>query len=134
AQHLRELLEVRAEPDELLTDVGLLRPDRRLAEDPPLVDRRLAEERPDPLPQPRLAPLDGGGHARLDQVRLRPEVRGELLELGAERLALRRAPQDELVERARQRVREDRPGGVGGGRVRLDTAWPVLSDALARAL
>src|SRR5207249_3881702 len=51
AQHLRELLEVRAEPDELLTHVGLLRPDRHLAEDPPLVDRRLAEERPDPLPQ-----------------------------------------------------------------------------------
>src|SRR2546428_649894 len=44
-EHERALLEVRAEPGELLAHVGLLRPDRHLAEDPRLVDRRLAEER-----------------------------------------------------------------------------------------
>src|SRR3989449_8202776 len=114
-----ELLEVRAEPRQLLAHVGLLRPDRHLAENPPLVNRRLAEERADPLAEPLLPARHGAGYARLDQVHLGPELRRESLELGGQRLTLGRALRHELVEGARQRIREDRPRGVRGGRVRL---------------
>src|SRR5919108_5651932 len=55
-QHERQLGQVRAQPCQLLGDVGLVGPHRGLGEDPRLVDGGATEQRADPLAQALLAP------------------------------------------------------------------------------
>src|SRR3989442_10375799 len=83
----RQLLEMRGEPGQLLAHVGLLRPDRHLREDPPLVEHDPAEQRVDALAQPLLVAHERRRRTRHDQVDLGAE-RGVLrAQLGGERIA-----------------------------------------------
>src|SRR5688500_14861018 len=105
----RELRQMCAQAGELLRDVGLVRPDGRFGEQARVVDRRVVQERAQPVAQPFLLARSGGRRARGHGRHVRGKVRVQAAQLLLEALALGGAAGHQLVERAGERIGEDRP-------------------------